>query len=98
LRQDFNSNDMGHNIARCIEWVSQTTPLEPGDIIVTGTNHQGLGAIQDGDKIEIEIQNLNRLTVYVKDDLKREWPKGIDQATADRAAGRTTSGGFGERN
>ena len=97
LRQDFNSNDMGHNIARCIEWVSQTTVLEPGDIIVTGTNHQGLGAIQDGDKIEIEIENLNRLTVHVKDDLKREWPKGIDQATADRAAGRTTTGGFGER-
>ena len=65
---------------------------EPGDIIATGTNHQGLGAMQDGDVIEMEIEGLEKLTVYVKDDLKREWPKGIDQATADRVAGRTTSG------
>lgn len=96
LRQDFPTSDMGHSIARCVEWASSITPLEPGDIIATGTNHQGLGAIQDGDRIEMEIQGLERLVVDVRDPLKRQWPQGIDQATADRAAGRATSGGFGE--
>ena len=96
LRQDFPTSDMGHSIARCVEWCSMITTLEPGDVIATGTNHQGLGAMQDGDLIEMEIQGLEKLVVHVKDDLKREWPTGIDQATADRVAGRTTTGGFGE--
>lgn len=96
LRQDFPTSDMAHSIARCVEWASHVTTLEPGDVIATGTNHQGLGAIQDGDKIEMEIEGLERLTVHVRDALKREWPRGIDQATADRAAGRATTGGFGQ--
>ena len=96
LHQDFPTSDMGHSIARCIEWASAITTLEPGDVIATGTNHQGLSAMQDGDLIEMEIEGLERLVVHVRDDLKREWPRGIDQATADRVAGRTTTGGFGE--
>ncbi len=95
LRQDFPTSDMGHKIPRCVEWCSGVTTLEPGDIISTGTNHQGLGAMQNGDLIEMEVQGLERLTVHVKDPLKREWPRGIDRATADRAAGRTSTGGFG---
>ena len=95
LRQDFPTSDMAYNIARCIEWASGITTLEPGDILATGTNHQGLGAMQDGDVIEMHIDGLDKLTINVRDDLKREWPREIDQATADFAAGRTTSGGFG---
>ncbi len=96
LRQDFPTSDMANDIPRCVEWCSSITDLEPGDVIATGTNHQGLGAMQDGDVIEMEIEGLERLVVHVKDDQKREWPKGIDTATADRVAGRTTTGGFGE--
>ncbi len=95
LRQDFSTSDMAYKIARCIEWASGITTLEPGDILATGTNHQGLGAMQDGDVIEIHIDGLDKLTINVQDDLKREWSREIDQATADFAAGRTTSGGFG---
>lgn len=96
LRQDFPTSDMAHKIDACVEWCSSITTLEPGDIIITGTNHQGLGAMQDGDVIEMEAEGLERLTFNVRDDLKRVWPRGIDQATADRVAGRTTTGGFGE--
>ena len=95
LRQDFSTSDMAYDIARCIEWASGITTLEPGDILATGTNHQGLGAIQDGDVIEMHTDGLDKLTISVRDDLKREWSRDIDQATADFAAGRTTSGGFG---
>ena len=95
LRQDFSTGDMAYDIARCIEWASGITTLEPGDILATGTNHQGLGAMQDGDVIEMHIDRLDKLTISVRDDLKREWSREIDQATADFAAGRTTSGGFG---
>ena len=95
LRQDFSTSDLAHKIPRCIEWTSSITTLEPGDIIATGTHHLGLGPLQDGDLIEMEIEGLERLVVHIRDDLKREWPRGIDQATADRVAGRTTTGGFG---
>jgi 2-keto-4-pentenoate hydratase/2-oxohepta-3-ene-1,7-dioic acid hydratase in catechol pathway len=95
LRQEYSTSDMAYDIARCVEWASGITTLEPGDVITLGTNHQGLGAMQDGDIVEIEGQGLGRLKVLVKDEQRREWPRGIDKATADRAAGRSTSGGFG---
>jgi 2-keto-4-pentenoate hydratase/2-oxohepta-3-ene-1,7-dioic acid hydratase in catechol pathway len=45
LKQDFNTNDMAHNIPRCIEWATSIHTLEPGDILATGTNHRGLLAV-----------------------------------------------------
>lgn len=75
LRQSFNSNDMAHKIARCIEWVSAIHTLNPGDVLATGTNHRGLNAFQDGDVVEMETQGLGRLKINVKDDLKRTWSR-----------------------
>ena len=73
LKQSFNTNDMAHKIARCIEWVSHIHTLEPGDILATGTNHRGLGAFQDGDQVELETEGLGRLKISVRDALKRRW-------------------------
>ena len=75
LRQNFNTDDMAHNIARCIEWVTSIHTLEPGDILATGTNHRGLHAFHDGDTIEIETEGLGRLTFKVRDPLQRTWEK-----------------------
>jgi 2-keto-4-pentenoate hydratase/2-oxohepta-3-ene-1,7-dioic acid hydratase in catechol pathway len=75
LMQNFNSDDMAHKIARCIEWVTSIHTLEAGDILATGTNHSGLNPFMDGDKIEIETEGLGRLTFSVRDDLKREWKR-----------------------
>lgn len=75
LKQNFNTNDMAHKIARCIEWVTSIHTLEPGDVLATGTNHRGLSAFQDGDAIEIETDRLGRLHFNVRDDLKRTWAR-----------------------
>ncbi len=75
LMQDFNTDDMAHNIARCIEYVSSIHTLEPGDILATGTNHRGLNPFQDGDVIELECEGLGRLKFNIKDDLKRTWAR-----------------------
>jgi 2-keto-4-pentenoate hydratase/2-oxohepta-3-ene-1,7-dioic acid hydratase in catechol pathway len=75
LKQDFNTSDMAHKIARCIEWVSSIHTLEPGDILATGTNHRGLSAFQDGDVVELETEGLGRLRIHVRDELKRTWPR-----------------------
>ena len=75
LMQDFNTDDMAHQIHQIVEWVSSIHTLEPGDVIATGTNHRGLSPLHDGDKIEIESEGLGRLNVSVRDDLKRTWAR-----------------------
>jgi 2-keto-4-pentenoate hydratase/2-oxohepta-3-ene-1,7-dioic acid hydratase in catechol pathway len=75
LRQNFNTSDMAHKIPRCIEWVSALHTLMPGDILASGTNHRGLHAFQDGDRIELEIDYLGKLTFHVRDDLRRTWSR-----------------------
>jgi 2-keto-4-pentenoate hydratase/2-oxohepta-3-ene-1,7-dioic acid hydratase in catechol pathway len=73
LKQNYNTSDMAHKIPRCIEWVTSIHAMEPGDVLALGTNHRGLHAFQDGDKIELEVEGLGRLHVNVRDDLKRTW-------------------------
>jgi 2-keto-4-pentenoate hydratase/2-oxohepta-3-ene-1,7-dioic acid hydratase in catechol pathway len=75
LMQNFNTDDMGHKIARCIEWLTSIHTLEPGDIVATGTNHRGLNPFMDGDTIELETEGLGRLKFGIKDELKRTWAR-----------------------
>lgn len=75
VKQRFNSDDMAHQIPRCIEWVSAVHTLEPGDILATGTNHRGLNAFHDGDVVELETAGLGRLKINVRDPLKRTWSR-----------------------
>ena len=80
LRQDYNTSDMEHSVAYTIATLSHNMSLKPGDVIMCGTNHQGLGPLQDGDTGEIEIECVGRSTIRVVDELKRTWPKAVDPA------------------
>jgi 2-keto-4-pentenoate hydratase/2-oxohepta-3-ene-1,7-dioic acid hydratase in catechol pathway len=95
LRGNYNTSDAAHSLAESIAWATAITPAAPGDVLFMGTNHQGLGAMQDGDHIEMEISRLGRLTVNVADPSKRRWPRGVDEATASDI--RTGSGGPGSK-
>jgi 2-keto-4-pentenoate hydratase/2-oxohepta-3-ene-1,7-dioic acid hydratase in catechol pathway len=75
LKQNYNTDDMANKIPRIIEWISSIHDLEPGDIIATGTNHRGLSAFQDGDTVDLETEGLGKLTIKVRDDLKRTWAR-----------------------
>jgi len=75
LMQNFNTDDMGHKIAKCIAWLSTIHTLLPGDIVATGTNHRGLNPFMDGDTVELETEGLGRLKFGIKDDLKRTWAR-----------------------
>ncbi len=90
LKQNFNTDDMAHKIPRCIEWVSSIHELEPGDLIATGTNHRGLSAFQDGDKVELEVDGLGRLAIGVRDDLKRTWARETRLEREQRGLNGTT--------
>ncbi|MEW6597692.1 MAG: fumarylacetoacetate hydrolase family protein [Pseudomonadota bacterium] len=78
-RQVYNTDDMEHPVAALIAWASNKVTLEPGDVIGCGTNHQGLGPMQDGEICELEIEKIGRLSVQVSDPLKRQWPFKIDE-------------------
>ena len=60
------------------------TTLHPGDVICCGTNHQGLGSMQDGDAVETAVTGIGAFTVMVRDEHERSWQRGIDRAMAER--------------
>jgi 2-keto-4-pentenoate hydratase/2-oxohepta-3-ene-1,7-dioic acid hydratase in catechol pathway len=75
LMQDFNTSDMAYSIAESIAFISSVHPLEPGDLVATGTNHGGLHPLMEGDVLELEVGPLSRLRIDIRDDLKRTWTR-----------------------
>src|ERR1700730_18798387 len=75
VMQKFNTDDMAHQIPRCIEWASSIHTLEPGDILATGTNHRGLNPFMDGDKVELTCEGCGTLHITVRDELNRTWSR-----------------------
>jgi len=72
LRQNSSSNNMFIKIPEIISKISQVMTLEKGDIISTGTpagvmlNKPNAVFLKDGDKVEMEIENLGTLNNTVK--------------------------------
>lgn len=66
--QDWNTNDMIFDIPAIIEFLSGSTTLLPGTVILTGTPHGvGMAAkpprwLKPGDSVTIEIDGIGRLT------------------------------------
>lgn len=77
-RQDYNTDDMEHPIPELVSWASEVLTLEPGDVFACGTNHGGLGPVQDGDQVRMVIEGVGELSFSVEDPLRRRWPHGID--------------------
>lgn len=77
LRHDYDTADMEHPVPELVEWASHIMTLNSGDILGCGTNHEGLGPLQDGDVAEIEIDGIGRMAVDVVDPLKRSWERGV---------------------
>jgi 2-keto-4-pentenoate hydratase/2-oxohepta-3-ene-1,7-dioic acid hydratase in catechol pathway len=77
LRHNYNTDDMEHRVPELVEFASTIMTLNTGDLIACGTNHEGLGALQDGETVEIEIERIGRMSLKVTDPLKRKWERGI---------------------
>lgn len=66
--QDWNTDDMIFDVPTLIEFLSGSTTLQPGTVILTGTPH-GVGMartpplwLKPGDTVTIEIEKIGRLT------------------------------------
>ncbi|MDB6028659.1 MAG: 5-carboxymethyl-2-hydroxymuconate isomerase [Verrucomicrobiales bacterium] len=70
--QDWNTNDMIFDVPTLIEFLSGSTTLLPGTVILTGTPHGvGMGKtpptyLKAGDVVTIEIEKIGQLTNPVK--------------------------------
>ena len=76
-RHNYNTDDMEHRVPELVEFASTIMTLNTGDLIACGTNHEGLGALQDGETVEIEMERIGRMSLKVADPLKRSWERGI---------------------
>ena len=77
LRHNYSTDDMEHRVPELIEFASRTLTLRSGDLICCGTNHEGLGPVQDGETLDMLIHGIGRFSVKVEDPLKRSWERGI---------------------
>ena len=85
LRHDYSTKDMEYSVPEILSFASGYMTLTPGDVILCGANHQGIGALQDGDQVEMSIEKVGTLRASVHDERRRSWPRGVDAQMAARA-------------
>jgi 2-keto-4-pentenoate hydratase/2-oxohepta-3-ene-1,7-dioic acid hydratase in catechol pathway len=61
IRQAGFTTDMVFGVAELVEFISRVMTLLPGDVILTGTP-SGVGPIQPGDLVEVEIDGIGVLS------------------------------------
>ena len=65
IRQSSNTADLIFGVPSLIEFISNVMTLEPGDVIATGTP-PGVGRLEKGDVVEVEIEGIGVLKNRVK--------------------------------
>lgn len=72
LQHDFSTNSMARFIPELLAEVTNVVTLEPGDVVSTGTHHEALTAVGDGDTVRLGIEGFGpELAISVRDPLKR---------------------------
>jgi 2-keto-4-pentenoate hydratase/2-oxohepta-3-ene-1,7-dioic acid hydratase in catechol pathway len=61
LKQDSSTANLIFPAERLVSYISRIMTLLPGDIISTGTP-AGVGPMQPGDRVEVEIEGIGRLS------------------------------------
>jgi len=91
LRHDYNTDDMEHQVPELVEFATGIMTMNSGDLLSCGTNHEGLGNLQDGETCVIEGEGIGSFTINVTDPLKREWERGIYQGQNSTYRGPATT-------
>lgn len=61
LRQDGNTRDLLHDVPAVLAFITSFMTLLPGDVVLTGTP-AGVGALQPGSTVSVEIEGVGTLT------------------------------------
>jgi 2-keto-4-pentenoate hydratase/2-oxohepta-3-ene-1,7-dioic acid hydratase in catechol pathway len=65
-RQRGRAHEMAFAIPMLLSYISRIMTLEPGDLVATGTP-AGVGPLVAGDRVEIEIEGVSRVSNPVVD-------------------------------
>ena len=65
IRQQASTSDMVFGVATLLEYITTFMTLLPGDILLTGTP-EGVGALSDGDVVEVEVDGVGVLRNEVR--------------------------------
>lgn len=77
LQHDFSTNSMARFVPELLAEVTNVLTLQPGDVVSTGTHHEALTAVGDGDTVRLAIEGFGpELFVDVYDPLKRSTWRG----------------------
>lgn len=66
VRQDAPLSDMIHSVTQIVAYASAVFTLLPGDVVLTGTP-AGVGPVEAGDVVEVEITGIGILRNGVRD-------------------------------
>src|SRR4051812_32797502 len=64
VRQDGRTSQIVHKVPALIAHITSCMTLLPGDVVLTGTP-AGVGPLQVGDEVSVEIEGIGRLTNLV---------------------------------
>lgn len=77
LQHDFSTNSMARFVPELLTEVTKVLTLEPGDVVSTGTHHEALTAVGNGDTVRLAIEGFGpELAINVHDPLKRTTWRG----------------------
>ncbi len=65
VKQNSNTSRLIFPVPRIVSFISRVMTLLPGDVVATGTP-SGVGPMQKGDTVEVEIEGIGVLRNYVK--------------------------------
>jgi 2-keto-4-pentenoate hydratase/2-oxohepta-3-ene-1,7-dioic acid hydratase in catechol pathway len=65
IKQSSNTSNLIFNPYELVEFISSVMTLYAGDVIATGTS-SGIGPMNDGDTVEVQIAGIGRLTNIVR--------------------------------
>lgn len=65
IKQNSNTKNMIFDVYELVEFISNIMTLKPGDVIATGTP-PGVGSMNIGDTVEVEIEGIGMLRNFVK--------------------------------
>jgi 2-keto-4-pentenoate hydratase/2-oxohepta-3-ene-1,7-dioic acid hydratase in catechol pathway len=93
LYHRYNTDDMEHWVPELIAFATNIMTMNSGDVLMCGTNHEGLGPLQEGDHAEIEVAGVGKMEVHVQDPLHRSWERGVYMGEGSTNPAARASGG-----
>jgi 2-keto-4-pentenoate hydratase/2-oxohepta-3-ene-1,7-dioic acid hydratase in catechol pathway len=65
---------MARHIPQLLVEITKVMALAPGDVVATGTHHEGLSPIKKGDRVRLSVEGMGpALEVTVRDARNRTW-------------------------